>query len=65
MAAVSPGDEGRIGIQISAQVPREQQRLEMEQKPDCYPLTEERMDNLLLLPFLIGDEDLTSVPRHA
>jgi len=57
MAAVSPDDEGRIGIQISAQVPCEQQRLQMKQKPDCYSLTEERMDNLLLLAFLVGDED--------
>ena len=56
-----PRKEGRIAVQIPAQVPCEQSRLELWQHADRHRFIQERMRDLVLLPLLPGDQHCLSL----
>lgn len=49
-------DEGRIGVEVAAQPPGHEPRLQMHEQSDGGPFAEERMGDRLLLTLLPGDE---------
>ncbi len=55
----------RVGVEVAAQVAREEERLDMGQKPDFDLLAKERVDDGLLLLFLPREKDgLARVIAH-
>src|SRR6056297_3070355 len=50
-------EEGRVSVEVAAQVPGQQSGLDMKQKADGHFFAEKRMSNLLRLSLLIGLDD--------